>query len=158
MPLQEPSLRIPAFECVSQNLSAAIVEQAWEAIERRDFDALGQTLAPDIVWTIPAMPGVPFAGTWRGLEQVRTFFSVVEAAQEPIDFTPSEVIAEGGTVVVLGEFANRVRASGEIARSTWAQVWKVRGTLVASMVEFVDTHAVWRAYAPATPGPGGDSI
>jgi ketosteroid isomerase-like protein len=152
-------LNFPAFERPGKaNANVEIVRRTWELIERGEFDALGQTLAPDIVWKIPAMSGVPFAGAWRGLEQVRDFFRIVDAAQDPLEFSPSEVIAEADTIIVLGEFANRVRASGEIARSAWAQVWKVREGLVASMVEFVDTHAVWRAYATSPQCPEGDAI
>jgi len=129
-----------------------LVRQAWESVGNGDYGRLSDLLANDVVWVIPSMPNVPFAGTWRGRDQVQKFFRLVEATQEVIEFTPCEVIAQGDQVVVLGNFANRVKATGKISRSQWAQVWTIRDGQIASMLEFVDTNAVSSAFRPKGDG------
>jgi len=135
-----------AFDRADPSPSVEIVRQIWVAIRNRDFDGLAALLDNRIVWTVPAMPGVPFAGTWTGREQIREFFRVVDQAQEAIKFVPDEVIAQGGKVVVIGRFENRVRATGAISRSDWSQLWTIANGRALAMTEFVDTLAVSEAY------------
>ena len=133
---------------MDQETPIALVKRAWACVSRRDFNALMDLLAPDVTWRIPSMPAVPFAGTWRGREGVREFFQTVAAAQETVEFAPEAFIAEGQTVVVLGNFVNRVASTGKTARSAWAQIWTVEAGKLASMHEYVDTLAVNSAYLP----------
>jgi uncharacterized protein len=126
----------------------ALVKRAWTYVDGHDFNALLDLLAPDVTWEIPNMPAVPFAGTWRGREGVLKFFQTVAAAQEMVEFAPEAFIAEGQTVVVLGNFVNRVISTGKTARSAWAQVWTAEAGKLASMHEYVDTLAVNSAYLP----------
>jgi ketosteroid isomerase-like protein len=63
-----------------------------------------------------------------------------------IEFELEQFVAQGDTVVVLGHFAMRVRATGRTSRSAWAHVWKVEEGRVSSFREYVDTLAVSRAY------------
>lgn len=128
------------------NPAVGLVRDAWMAIGQGDYDCLARLMANDILWSIPAMPNVPFAGDWHGWDGVLRFFQTVDEAQESIDFSPSEVIADNERVVVLGAFQNRVKATGRLSKSTWAQIWTVRDGRIASMVEFVDTNAVNQAF------------
>ncbi len=76
------------------------------------------------------------------------FFQVVASAQEIVEFAPEAFIAEGETVVVPGNFVNRVISTGKTARSAWAQVWTAKAGKLTSMREYVDTLAVNSAYLP----------
>jgi uncharacterized protein len=126
----------------------ALVKRAWSYVGARDFDSLLDVLTPDVTWEIPTMPAVPFAGLWLGREGVREFFQTVASAQETVEFAPEAFIADGPTVVVLGNFVNRVMSTGKTARSAWAQVWTAKAEKLASMHEYVDTLAVNAAYLP----------
>jgi ketosteroid isomerase-like protein len=133
---------------VNEETSLEFVKRAWACVSRHDFNALLDLLAPDVTWEIPSMPAVPFAGTWRGREGVLKFFQIVAAAQETVEFAPEAFITEGQTVVVLGNFVNRVISTGKTARSAWAQVWTAKAGKLTSMREYVDTLAVNSAYLP----------
>jgi ketosteroid isomerase-like protein len=126
--------------------NTALVKRALECIAAGDLASFLELLDEDIRWIIPDMPEPPFARTWTGREQVAQFFKVVDEAQEIIDFTPERYVAQDDLVVVLGRFANRVRATGKVSRSAWAQVWTVSGGKIASMREYVDTLAVNGAF------------
>ena len=133
---------------MDEETSLTLVKRAWACVSRHDFNALLDLLAPDVTWEIPSMPAVPFAGTWRGREGVLKFFQTVAAAQETVEFAPEAFITEGQTVVVLGNFVNRVMSTGKTARSAWAQVWTAKAGKLTSMREYVDTLAVSSAYLP----------
>jgi ketosteroid isomerase-like protein len=126
----------------------ALVKRAWACVSRHDFNAMLDLLDPDVIWKIPSMPAVPFAGIWRGREGVLEFFQTVATAQEIVEFAPEAFIAEGQTVVVLGNFANRVISTGKTARSAWVQVRTVKAGKLTSMHEYVDTLTVNSAYLP----------
>ena len=133
---------------MDEETSLALVKRAWACVSRHDFNALLDLLTPDVTWEIPSITAVPFAGTWRGREGVLKFFQTVAAAQETVEFAPEAFITEGQTVVVLGNFVNRVMSTGKTARSAWAQVWTAKAGKLTSMREYVDTLAVNSAYLP----------
>jgi len=131
---------------VSGNANLVLVRRAWEYIAAGDFGALSEIFADDIDWVIPDMPSVPFAGKWRGHGGVQQFFRVVAEVQETLEFTPDQFLAQGETVVVLGRFSNRVKATGKLSNSEWVQVWTARDGKLAKMQEYVDTLAVSTAF------------
>jgi len=131
---------------VSADASLALVRQAWEHIAAGDFEALLEIFADDIDWIIPDMPNVPFAGRWRGRNGVQQFFRVVAEVQETLEFTPDQFLAQSETVVVLGRFSNRVKATGKRSNSEWVQVWTARDGKLVKMQEYVDTLAVSSAF------------
>ena len=47
------------------------------------------------------MANVPFAGTWKGRQQVEQFFSRMSEVQDVVEFEPEEFIAQGDKVIVL---------------------------------------------------------
>jgi len=51
---------------------------------------------------------------------------------------PDEFIAQGDTVVSLGTFGFKVRATGKSARTRWAFIWKLREGRVCSYEQFHD--------------------
>jgi ketosteroid isomerase-like protein len=126
-----------------------LVEEAWRCLARNDVPAFLRLSSEDILWEVPAMPGVPFAGTWRGRNQVALFFQTAAKAQDTLAFEPRQFIVDRDTVVVLGHFINRVRSTGKESRSEWAQVWTVAGGKICGMREFVDTLEVSRAFSDA---------
>ena len=58
-------------------------------------------------------------------------------------FEPNEWIAEGDTVVSLGEFGCRVRATDKRSRTRWVFIWKFRDAKVFLYEQFMILH--WRS-------------
>lgn len=124
-----------------------LVRGAYQASAQGDTSALMNLLAADVVWSLPQMKGVPFAGEWHGREGVAKFFAAVAQSQEVLEFQPEQFIAQGETVVVLGYFIMRVKATGRISRSQWAHIWTLAGKQVSRFQEYVDTAEVIAAHA-----------
>jgi hypothetical protein len=132
---------------LNEETNVKLIQQAYQSIQTGDIPSFLNVLAENVLWIVPAMPNVAFAGTWQGREQVGQFFRRVVEVQDVVDFEPEEFIAKCEKVVVLGHFTMRVKATGKLSRSSWAQVWKVEGGQVSYMREYVDTLAVSRAHS-----------
>lgn len=134
---------------MSEQDNVQMVRRAYQAVSQREMGTLMSLLSADVVWALPKMPGVPFAGEWRGRKGVEQFFGSLGQSHEVIELEPERFIAQGDTVVVLGRFVMRVKATGRILRSQWAHVWTVQKGWISSFREYVDTAAVIAAHASA---------
>ena len=123
------------------------MKRAWACVSRHDFNGLLDLLAPDVTWEIPSMPGCSICRAPGGVGKACLSFSRLwPRPRKLFEFAPEAFIAEGQTVVVLGNFADRVNGPGKTARSALAQVWTAKAGKLASMQEYVDTLAVNSAY------------
>ncbi|HXF12351.1 MAG TPA: nuclear transport factor 2 family protein [Terriglobales bacterium] len=133
---------------LSEETNIKLIQQAYENVKTGDIPSLLSILAENVLWMVPDMANVPFAGTWEGREQVGQFFCRVAELQDVVEFEPEEFIARREKVVVLGHFTMHVKATGKASRSYWAHVWKIEDGQVTFMREYVDTLAVSQAYSP----------
>jgi ketosteroid isomerase-like protein len=131
---------------MNEQRNTELVQRLYQSVGTGDIASLLNLLAEDVLWLIPEMAHVPFAGTWHGRQQVGEFFRKMAQAQDVVEFQPEEFIAQGDSVVVLGRFTMHVKATGRDSRSVWAHVWKVEGDKITYMREYVDTLTVSRAY------------
>jgi len=89
-----------------------LIQQAYQSIKAADIPSFLNLLAENVLWIVPEMTNVPFAGTWQGREQAGQFFSRMVEVQDVVEFEPEEFIAQRNNVVVLGHFTMHVRATG----------------------------------------------
>jgi ketosteroid isomerase-like protein len=94
---------------MNEQANTRLVQQAYQRIHAGNMASFLTLLADDVQWKIPTMQNVPFAGTWRGRQQVGEFFRNVAAAQEQVEFAPEHFVAQDDKVVVLGHFVTRVK-------------------------------------------------
>jgi ketosteroid isomerase-like protein len=132
---------------MNEQANMQLVEQAYQHVGAGKVESLLNILATDVQWELPEMPNVPFAGSWKGREQVRQFFNRMADVQDIVEFQPREFIAQGDKVVVFGRFTMHVKATGRASRSEWAHVWTFKDGSVTHMREYVDTLAVSQAHA-----------
>jgi ketosteroid isomerase-like protein len=127
-----------------------LVQQAYEKFGAGDVEGFVNSLDSEIEWIVPAMESVPFAGTWRGREGVKKFLRKLAETQEVVEFTPEQFVAQGNTVIVLGRFVMRVKATNRESASDWAHVWTIAAGKIAHFREYVDTAAVSHAHHTAS--------
>jgi len=136
---------------MNEQASTKLVQEAYQRVKTGDVQSALNLLAEDVLWELPDMPNVPFAGSWRGRQQVGTFFQRVAESQDIVEFNPEEFVAHGDKVVVLGRFTMRVKSTGRDSRSAWVHVWTITDGKVSHMREYVDSFAVSQAHT-ATAG------
>ena len=124
----------------------SLVNQAYSNFQSGNMPALLALMSDDVVWTLPEMEGVPFAGKRSGKDAVGEFFSLVAASQEAVSFNPRELIADGERVVALGSYEWKVLANGRDFKGDFAHAWWIRDGKVASFNEYTDTAACIAGY------------
>ncbi len=117
------------------------VQQIYADFGQGNIPGILAALADDVEWKEPPAGPPPFAGTYRGREQVGELFGQLAEAAEPEQFEPREFIAQGDTVVALGYYRFRARATGRTWETDWAMVWRFREGKVARFRIFKDSAA-----------------
>src|SRR4051812_29081559 len=124
-----------------------IVKGMYEAFGRGDIAGVVSALADDVKWVTPGAPAVPYAGAFTGPQRVTQFFQELGATCELDPFMPDRYVEHGDTVITLGSYTGRARASQKSFQSSWAMVFTLLNGKVASFQEYTDTAAIASSFA-----------
>jgi ketosteroid isomerase-like protein len=120
------------------------VKDFFAAMGSGDKQRLLALVAEDIEWIIPG-ENWPLAGTHRG----RTGLAeVIQKASEEIEMThpePSEYVAQGDRVLVVGVATGKIKATNRPFKDDWVFAITVRNGKVTKIREYIDTQALARA-------------
>ncbi len=120
------------------------VRSLYEAFSRGDVPSVMQAFAPDIHWS--EAEGFPHGGEYHGPDAVmQNVVMPLGAEWDPFTITPQQFIAEGDTVVSLGQYAGTFKATGRAFTAPYAHVWTLRDGKVARFRQFTDTAVVRKA-------------
>lgn len=119
-----------------------LVRSSYAAFGRGDLDGVLATMDPDIEWTTPGGPEIPFAGARRGAGQVREFFNTLSEVLDFEQFEPQTFLADGDQVVVFGIDRVRVKATGNVISDAWCHSMTVRNGKIVRFREYIDTAAL----------------
>jgi ketosteroid isomerase-like protein len=114
------------------------IQAIYAAFGRGDVAFILDQLTDDVRWVTHLEPVVPWAGDYSTRQRVPKFFDAIFDSVEVTAFEPGEYVVQGETVVSLGEFGCRVRATGKSAKTRWILVWKFRDGRVSSYEQFHD--------------------
>lgn len=115
-----------------------IIQAAYEAFADGDIPAVLGMLAEDVVWI--EAEGGPYGGTFIGREAVLdNVFMKLGGEWKGYAAVPHEFIAQGETVVALGEYSGTYKATGKSFKAPFAHVWRFRDGLVSSFQQHTDT-------------------
>ena len=131
-----------------------IIRQGYEAFARRDIPAMLSAYAPAVTFTIPGPKETPLARGWRGIDDMKEFFRVVDSELEFTEFSPQQWIAEGDRVIVIGTYAGNVKRNGNPFRTDWVMAWRLENGKIVEMREYNDTLAWATAYGVAPRAAG----
>jgi ketosteroid isomerase-like protein len=115
-----------------------LVEQMYRLIAQSDFEALGETLADDVVFEVVGSLGNPLVGYAQGRKQVveapRKNFQLLEDQKPEIQ----TVVAQGDTVVVMARERGRFAATGKEYDFYWVQFFTFKEGKVIRVREMAD--------------------
>lgn len=113
----------------------------YEAFARGDVPAVLAGLAPDVSWR--EAEGFPYGGLYTGPDAVLAgVFMKLGEEWEGFAAVPSELVAEGETVVAIGDYSGTYRATGKSFTAPFVHVWKLADGKVASFHQHTDTAVV----------------
>lgn len=125
-----------------------IVQDAYAAFGRGDVAGVLANCSAGVEWLVPGDPAiVPAAGKRDGVSGVAAFFSTLAESQEVEAFEPRQFVAQGDTVIALGNYRWRIRKTGKSFASDFAHVFTVREGKVVAFRELADTAATRDAYS-----------
>jgi uncharacterized protein len=107
---------------VSENVE--LLKRGYEAFNRRDLDAVFDLLDPDIEFVTDER--VPFAGTYRGHEEMRRLLRDQEEVFGQLTMEPYEFFETGDRVVAFVRQRARGQASGAEVEITIGHLWTIR--------------------------------
>jgi ketosteroid isomerase-like protein len=115
-----------------------IIAGAYASFATGDVPAALGVMADDIQWT--EADGFPLAGTYVGPQAVLegVFMRLGEIGDE-FAVVPDQFVADGDTVVALGNYTWKQKSSGEPASVKMVHVWTVDGGKAVAFQQHVDT-------------------
>jgi uncharacterized protein len=118
-----------------------VVRGAYAAFEVGDVPAVLGVLAEDVEWI--ESDGFPTSGTYRGHDAVvQGVFMPLVQDYEGFTVKPEAFVGEGDSVVAVGWYEGRYKATGKVARARFAHVWTIGDGKVRRFEQIVDS-ATW---------------
>jgi ketosteroid isomerase-like protein len=114
------------------------ITRIFEAFGRGDVAYILDQLADDVRFVSHLDPVVPWAGEFAGREDVARFFQALGGSVEVADHPVNAIVAQGDTVVAMGDVSFSVRKTGKTAASSWVYIWKLANGQVQSYDQFND--------------------
>lgn len=120
------------------------VQSVYDAFAAGDIPAVLSFLSPDIEWT--EAEGFPYGGTYNGPEAVLSgVFMRLGAEWEGFAAVPDEFVDGGETIIALGTYSGKYKATGKSFRANFAHVWTIREGKAVKFAQYTDTLLVHRA-------------
>lgn len=132
---------------MTQKSNLEIVKDAYEAFGRGDIPAVLSIEDPSTELEIAGPKEIPWAGSFRGHDGARKYFSAIEKEAEFEAFEPHTFLAQGENVVVLGFEKVRSRRTGRSYENHWVHAFTLAGGRIVKFREYCDTATVAAAFA-----------
>ncbi len=133
---------------MSEQENTNLVQEVYERFRKGDESFL-ESFSDDITFELPEMENVPYAGTHNGIQAVKEFFALLAEVEENLAHNPTDFIANGDKVVVLGNYKWRVKATNKEYDGDFCHVMTLRDGKIASFKEFIDTAVRINAHTAA---------
>jgi ketosteroid isomerase-like protein len=131
---------------MSEATNIEIVKNGYEKFGSGDIPGLLSLFTDDIDWETPHVENAPFAGNRLGLSEVAEFFKLLDESEDIAYFEPTEFIAQGDRVVVLGRSKATVKSTGRSYETDWVHIFTIHEGKVTNFHEFFDNAAATRAF------------
>ena len=126
----------------NQNLDG--VKGAYDAFAKGDVPGVLGFLSADIEWT--EAEGFPYGGTYKGPNAVlEGVFMRLGTEWDGFAAVPEEFIDAGDTVVALGKYSGKYKATGKSFQANFAHVWTLQEGKAVKFVQYTDTLKVHEA-------------
>jgi ketosteroid isomerase-like protein len=107
---------------VSQQ-NVQVAKRAMTAFAQRDIESYEELFTPDFEW-LPALPMAIESEGYRGRDGVERYFEEISDTWEAYSVIPDEYRDVGSSVLMVGRFETRGKASGVAVDSSLAAVFE----------------------------------
>jgi len=124
--------------------NADIIRNVYDAFGKGDIPTVLGSMDPNVEWR--EADGFPYAGTYVGPDAVlQGVFMRLGSEWDGFRAEPDEVLDAGDTVVGLGYYSGRYKATGKEFRAQFAHVFKLRDGKIVKFQQYTDTALVQAA-------------
>jgi len=117
------------------------VRGAYAAFAKGDMQTVLSMLDPKVSWT--EAEGFPYGGTYSGPDAVvENVFMKLGTEWDGYSVVPHEFVTEGNTVVAIGEYSGKYKATGKSFKAPFVHLWKFSNGKAVSFDQHTDTVAV----------------
>jgi ketosteroid isomerase-like protein len=121
-----------------------IAKRFVDAFNRRDLDALMETVTPDFAF-FPAMADTIDGNSFQRRAGMKAYFVDVDSAWEELSLIYDEYRDLGDRVLTLGRLEGRGRGSGAVVEAPQGAVGDFRDGKLSSVRSYLDHAAALRA-------------
>lgn len=114
-----------------------IVKAVYARFGEGDLDGFLNLCADDIEWVVNGPASLEKCRAFQGRQGVRDFLAVLDRTWAFSAFEPRQFIADGGSVVVLGEETGTDKQTGIAFSNRWAHVFDVCNDRITRFREFL---------------------
>src|SRR5688500_8256750 len=101
-------------QATAQQTPRQVVDALFAAMQSGGRDQILALLSHDVEWWVAGPPEIPYAGTFRGHDEVARFFAMFNDSIDYESWEAQEFIAEGEMVVIVGQERWRAKPSGHL--------------------------------------------
>lgn len=121
-----------------------VIRGLYTAFAKGDVPGVLGALDQDIRWT--EAEGFPYGGTYVGPDAVlANVFAKLGSEWDGFSAVTEQFVADGDTVVALGEYGGTYKTTGKSFSAPFAHVWTLRDGKVVRFQQYTDTALVQAA-------------
>ena len=130
---------------MSDNIT--ITQQIFAAFGQGNIPGILELCDDEIVVEFYGPSTIPYAGNYRGKDEVKGFFETVLASVDIHQFDPEEFLADADKVIVTGHLRLTARATGREIESDFAHIITLRDGRWLKFRDFMNTAVASAAFA-----------
>jgi len=114
-----------------------VVRDVYERFAEGDIPGFLDLCAGNIEWVVNGPVTLEKCRTFKGRSGVQEFLDILGESWEFSAFAPKQFVADGPTVVVLGEEKGKDKKSGKQFENRWVHVFDVKDERIVRFREFL---------------------
>lgn len=123
-----------------------IIEGMYKNYAKGNMSAVLSCFHKDVIWERPGAPFIPFAGIFKGIDDVTKMFAIQATTLSIKKFVPEKICTNEDTVVVFGHDEVDVVATGKAYSTDWVQSFTLKDGKIIHVHVYLDTKAIADAF------------
>lgn len=132
---------------MSEQANMAATQQLFEAFGAGNIPAILDLLNDNIVIEFYGPDVIPYAGTYNGKEEARSFFETVLSSIDINQFDAEEMLSDGDKVIVTGHLNLTTKSTGKIIDSDFVHVITMQDAKWSRFRDFMNTAVAVEAFS-----------
>lgn len=131
---------------MSEQQNVALIQQMLEAFARGDVQTILDNCTADCEFYCPGPAIVPYTGRKNGRAEIQTYFESLISSQSDQNLRIDQFVAQGDTVVAIGNYKAVVKATGKPIESPVVLTFDLENGAVRRHMVLGDTAALAMSY------------